>query len=45
MNVNVNLTEDNAIQISCEIGTNVDVSLKKFKYVKKIMFRILQNVL
>ena len=44
MNVNVDFTEKNVIQINGEITINVDVSVKKFMYVKKIMFGILVNV-
>ena len=35
-NVNVNLTEQSVIQTSGGITINVDVSVKKFIYVKKI---------
>ena len=34
----------NVIQIDGGITTNVDVSVKKFMYVKKIMFGILVNI-
>ena len=44
MNVNVNLMEQNVIQINIGITINVDVNLKKFMYVKKIMLEILLNV-
>ena len=44
MNVNVDFTEKNVIQINGEITINVDVSVKKFMYVKKIMFGILVNI-
>ena len=44
MNVNVNLMEENVAQINGGIMINVDVSAKKFMYVKKIMFGILVNV-
>ena len=37
--------EQNVIQISGEITTNVDVCVKKFMYVKNIMFGILLYVL
>ena len=36
--------EKNVIQINGEITTNVDVSVEKFMYVKKILFGILVNV-
>ena len=45
MNVNVDFTENNVIQINGEITINVDVSVKKFMYVKKIMFGILLHVI
>ena len=45
MNVNVALVEQNVIQINGEITINVDVSIKNIMYVKKIMFRILLNVI
>ena len=35
---------NNVIQINGGITTNVDVSVKKFMYVKKIMFGILVNI-
>ena len=41
MNVNVNLMEENVIQINGRNTTNVDVSVKKAMYVKKIIFGIL----
>ena len=44
MNVNVNLMEENTIQMSGGITINVDVSVKKPIYVKKIMFGILVHV-
>ena len=44
MNVKVNLMEENVIQINGGIMINVDVSVKKFMYVKKIMFGIPVNV-
>ena len=36
--------EKNVIQISSGVTINVDVSVKKFMYVKKTMFEILKNV-
>ena len=36
--------EENVIQINGGIAINVDVSVKKFMYVKKIIFGILVNV-
>ena len=36
--------EKNVIQINGEITTNVDVSVEKFMYVKKILFGTLVNV-
>ena len=44
MNVNVNLMEENVIPVKGGITINVDVSVKKFMYVKNIMFGILINV-
>ena len=44
MNVNVDLMEENVIQINGEITINVDVSIKKVMYVKKIMLEILLHV-
>ena len=44
-NVNVDLMEENVIQVNGGIMTNVDVSLKKVMYVKKIMFGILLHVI
>ena len=44
MKVNVNLMEQNVIQINIGITINVDVNLKNFMYVKKIMLGILLNV-
>ena len=44
-NVNVNLMEEIVIQINAGIMINVDVSVKNFKYVKKIMFAILLRVI
>ena len=43
-NVDVNLIEDNAIQINGAIMINVDVIVKKFMYVKNVMYTILANV-
>ena len=45
VNVNVNLMKQNVIQINGGITTNVDVSVKQFIYVKKIMFSILLYVI
>ena len=45
MNVNVTWMEQNVIQINGEITINVDVSVKRFKYVKKVMFGILLLVI
>ena len=45
VNLNVNLMEQNVIQIDCGITINVDMSVKKFMYVKKIMFGILLHVI
>ena len=36
--INVNLIKENVIQINEGITTNVDVSVKNIKYVKKIIF-------
>ena len=44
MNVNANLMEQNVSQINCGIAINVDVSVKRFIYVKKNIFGILVNV-
>ena len=44
VNVNVNLIEQNLSQINSIIKINVNVSVKKFMYLKKIMFGILQHV-
>ena len=44
MNVNVNLTEENVIEIKSVIVINVDVSLKNINSVKKIIFGILLHV-
>ena len=44
MSVNVNLTGQNVIQINGGIMINVNVSVKKIIYVKKIMFGILLHV-
>ena len=43
-NVNVNLIEENLIQIKSGIMINVDVSINKHIYVKKIIFGILLHV-
>ena len=45
MNVNVTWMEQNVIQINGKITINVDVSVKRFKYVKKVMFGILLLVI
>ena len=44
-NLNVNLMEQNVMQIDCGITINVDMSVEKFMYVKKIMFGILLHVI
>ena len=44
MNVNANLMQQNVSQIKGGIAINVDVSVKRFIYVKKNMFGILVNV-
>ena len=44
-NVNVNLMEQNVIQINGGIIINVNVSVKLFMHVKKIMFGILVHVI
>ena len=44
-NVNVNLMKQNVSQISGGITINVDVSVKKVMYVKKIMFGGLLHVI
>ena len=44
-NLNVNLMEQNVMQIDCGITINVDMSVEKFMYVKKIMFGILLQVI
>ena len=44
-NLNVNLMEQNVIQIDCGITINIDMSVKTFMYVKKIMFGILLHVI
>ena len=45
MNVNVDLMrKKNVIQMNGRITINVDVSVKKVMYVKKIMFELLENV-
>ena len=43
-NVNVNLMKQIVIQINGRITINVNVSVTKIKYLKKIMFRILVHV-
>ena len=40
VNVNVNLTVENVIQMNSEITINVKVSVKGIMYVKKIIFVI-----
>ena len=45
VNANVNLMEQNLIQINGGIRISADVSIKKFIYVKKIMFGILLHVI
>ena len=45
VNVNVDLMEKNVIQINGGIMINVDASVKKFMYVKIIMFGILLHVI
>ena len=45
VNLNINLMEQNVIQIDCGITINVDMTVKKFMYVKKIMFGILLHVI
>ena len=45
MNLNIDLMEENVIQINGGIMINVDVSVKKVVYVKKIMFGILLHVI
>ena len=44
-NINIDLTEENVIQIDSGIMTNVDVSVRKFMYPKKVMFGILLHVI
>ena len=44
MNVNVNLTEENVIQIKSGIMINVDMSVKNIIYAKNIIFGILLHV-
>ena len=44
MNVNANLMQQNVSQINDGIAINVDVSVKRFIYVKKNIFGILVNV-
>ena len=38
MNINVDLMEENMIQINGEITININVSVKNFMYVKKIVW-------
>ena len=45
VNVNVNLTKENVIQIKSGIAVNVDVGVKNIKLVKKITFGILLRVI
>ena len=45
MNVNVKFTEQNVSQINGAITMNIDVSVKKMIYMKKIMFGILLHVI
>ena len=44
MNENVNFMEENANQSNGRIMINVDVSVKNVMHVKKIMFRILLQI-
>ena len=44
MNVNANLMQQNVSHINGGIAINVDVSVQRFKYVKRNMFGILVNV-
>ena len=44
MNENVNFMEENANQNNGGIMINLDVSVKNVMYVKKIMFRILLQI-
>ena len=44
-NVNVDLMKENVVQMVGGIMINVDVSVKKLMYVKKIMFAILLHVI
>ena len=44
-NVNVDLMKENVVQMVGGIMVNVDVSVKKLMYVKKIMFVILLHVI
>ena len=44
-NVNVDLMKEDVVQINGGIMINVDVSVKKLMYVKKIMFAILLHVI
>ena len=45
VNVNVGLMKKNVIEINDGTTINVDVSVKKFMYVKTIMFRVLLHVI
>ena len=45
VSANVNLTEQNVSQINGGIRISVDLNIKKFIYVKKIMFGILLHVI
>ena len=45
VNVNVDLMKRNVIEINGGIMINADVSVKKFMYVKKIMFGIMLHVI
>ena len=44
-NVNVDLMEKNVIEINGRITINVDASVKKLMYLKKILFGILLHVI
>ena len=44
-NVNVDLMKEDVVQINGGIMINVDVSVKKLMYVKKITFAILLHVI
>ena len=45
VNVNVNLTKEDVIQIKSGIAVNVDVGVKNIKLVKRITFRIILRVI